>query len=205
MASDFQAYASIGKDVVVALCSLTGAYVALSGLKAWKRQLLGKTDYELARRFLLSAYKVRDAVKVVRDPYISPLEATECFKGKETAGNTCYDLEIEVCRDRLEKLANVWTEYEVVLLEAEVSWGDGIRGSSKNLKKCVSTLRSKFRDHIFYARRVKEESKGRGGDLMKVDEVIQDAGNEDAPDKFQSSVNDAISEIADFLSPHLKA
>jgi hypothetical protein len=43
---------SVLKDVCVTGAALTGAYVAVRGLSAWRLQLHGKADYELARQSL---------------------------------------------------------------------------------------------------------------------------------------------------------
>jgi hypothetical protein len=46
--TSWQIYASIAKDVITAGAAITAAVVAVKGLRAWKKQLRGKTDYELA-------------------------------------------------------------------------------------------------------------------------------------------------------------
>lgn len=74
MQTSWQIYASIAKDVITASAAVTAAVVAVKGLRAWKKQLRGKTDYELARRCLKAVYRVRDGIRMVRNPLQSSEE-----------------------------------------------------------------------------------------------------------------------------------
>jgi hypothetical protein len=62
----------------VAIC--VGAIMAFIGINAWKKQLRGSTEYELARRYLKAIYKIRDAIKYVRNPFISVDEMARAYK-----------------------------------------------------------------------------------------------------------------------------
>jgi hypothetical protein len=75
--SMLEAMAALRELVLIAASSIA-AVVALLGLRTWKKQLKGRTDYELARRLLKSAYAVRDALQIVRH-----LEFTR-FRGRLT-------------------------------------------------------------------------------------------------------------------------
>lgn len=58
------------RDVVVMSAEAGGAVIAGLGLKTWRRQLRGHTEYDLVRRLLRAAYSVRDQVASVRSPFI---------------------------------------------------------------------------------------------------------------------------------------
>ena len=66
-----QAYVTLIKDVITGLSALTAAIIAILGLQAWKKQLKGKTEYELAQKYLRAIYKIREAFAWVRNPYQS--------------------------------------------------------------------------------------------------------------------------------------
>lgn len=61
----------VAKDLILSTAAITGAYVAVSALGAWKEQLKGKTDYDLSRRILITIFKCRDAIEVLRHPIMS--------------------------------------------------------------------------------------------------------------------------------------
>jgi hypothetical protein len=62
------------KDVATAGAAIVAAVVAVLGLRAWRRQLRGQTQYELARRLLRAVYRVRDEIQGVRNPVIMASE-----------------------------------------------------------------------------------------------------------------------------------
>lgn len=63
-----QKYITLIKDIITGLSAFTAAVIAIMGLQAWKKQLKGKTEYELAQRLLRATYKVREAFSWVRNP-----------------------------------------------------------------------------------------------------------------------------------------
>jgi hypothetical protein len=68
---------SAWKDVVIGLSAASAAVFAYLGLSAWRRELKGKSEYELAKEVLKSVYKVREAFKHVRRPGIYQYEYPE--------------------------------------------------------------------------------------------------------------------------------
>lgn len=67
-------------EIVNTLVIVGGAMIAVVGVNAWKKQLKGSTEYELAKRYLKSVYKIRDAIKYVRNPFISIDEMAVALK-----------------------------------------------------------------------------------------------------------------------------
>ena len=54
------------KDIFLAVAALIGSCAAWLGLSTWNRQLIGNTEYDLARRILPLCYRYRDAIRGVR-------------------------------------------------------------------------------------------------------------------------------------------
>src|SRR5215212_10812739 len=77
---EWQSYLSFIKDLVTVFATVIGGGIAIYGLVAWKRQLRGRTEYELARRVLRAVYKVRDAIQGVRNPLQSAGEIEASLK-----------------------------------------------------------------------------------------------------------------------------
>jgi hypothetical protein len=112
-------------DIVTALAAGIGAVVAVVGLNAWKKQLKGKTDYELARRYLRAVYKIRDAIKFVRNPFISLGEMEQALKERGSNQSTSDHKETSraVYSVRWKKVTEAGSDLTLELREAEVSWG----------------------------------------------------------------------------------
>lgn len=70
-------WAALLKDVMTILGAGVAIYVALRGLSAWRRQLKGNVQYELARRLLTNVYRARDALHAVRALYVPTSETLE--------------------------------------------------------------------------------------------------------------------------------
>ena len=70
----------LGRSVLVASAAITGVVVALVGLRTWRHQLKGKTEYELARRLLRAAYTVRGEFQRVRSPLMLGGEIQRAFE-----------------------------------------------------------------------------------------------------------------------------
>lgn len=77
---EWQGRISLIKDIVTILVALVGGGVAIYGLISWKRQLKGKTEYELARRVLRAVYRLRDAIRGIRNPLQSTGEIEHSLK-----------------------------------------------------------------------------------------------------------------------------
>jgi hypothetical protein len=111
------------------------AYVGLSGLSTWKKQLSGTSSHDLARRVLVLAYQYRDAVDRVRNPWISPGEMeldVSQLSGREERDRrflgtcTAYDKRFQLVTENRRDL-------DVTLLEAEALWGADIKSLVKPL------------------------------------------------------------------------
>lgn len=83
----FQKYVTLFKDVITCISALTATVVAILGLQAWKKQLKGKTEYELAQKLLYATYKLREAIAWVRNPFQSAAEISKAMKEYNIEGS----------------------------------------------------------------------------------------------------------------------
>ncbi len=97
------------RDLLLVVPAWTGAVVAILGLNAWRRQLRGKDDYELARRLLRATYRYRDSLRRARTSF--------AFESPKP-GQTPRDFEREVWWHRFEPLENARRKLEAELLES---------------------------------------------------------------------------------------
>lgn len=171
----------------------TGAIIAVIGVNAWKQQLKGKTDYELARRYLRSVYKVRDALKYVRNPFMS---SDEIFLALRESGLSDTDYSDRkksnraVYAKRWEKVIGAASDLDVEYLEAEVSWGTGIVKVSEDFNA--------FRKKLFVSLKMFLEERPLSNER---EDIIYDGGDDD---DFNIDMRKAIENIEKFLKPHLK-
>jgi hypothetical protein len=118
---DFLRYAP---SILQAVSITVTALFAIAGLRAWKRQIIGKRRIEVAEEALLAAYKARNAMSYVRNP------ASFGGEGATRPRREGEDQGIAMARDaefapleRLQKANADFAELEKTRLLCEVHFG----------------------------------------------------------------------------------
>jgi hypothetical protein len=156
-------------DAALGAAALVTAGVAAFGLRSWRRELRGRTEYDLARRLLLAAYKVRDNIDHVRSPFIATAE----FEGPtEVSGepNDPSDRYSHVYRKRWERFVDALREFQTVAVEAEVFWGQVAADAEEALCSCAADLSIRLEFYLLNRDSVPKEQRllryGSDGDVF---------------------------------------
>jgi hypothetical protein len=143
--SQLQIIISIVKDVVTFISLSVGTYVAVRGLETWRRQLRGTAEYEAGRRTLRALFRLKNAVKAVRNSLIWPREEVAAMKEKGVEMSSrdpkshveglwaVYEL-------RWQRVIEALSELEVEAIEAEILWDSDVRDPLEEIKRSVSSL-----------------------------------------------------------------
>jgi len=202
-----QEYITLAKDVVTILAALVAATVAIMGLRTWKKQLRGKTEYELARRLLCSVYRVRDAIRIVRNPFVSSAEAVQSMQETEMEiesfdpRNTQHTVlrQQAVYQRRWKGIQEAFMELDVDALEAEVIWEHDIAEHLQLLRQHTSTLYANIQR---YLRNLSNPPRHQETEsLREIDRIIYAAGEDNA---FSAGVLAAIEGVENHLKAYLK-
>lgn len=198
-------WVSLAKDFATLVAACVGAWVAIKGLNAWRRQLKGKTDYELARKVLRACYKVRDSIASVRHPAIWSAEFDAAQKKVVIDDPTLKDYpdaakRFAVYQVRWTRLSEALSELDAEAFEAEVSWETPIKAKLADLRRLVGKLRWAINEHIDARTDSQKRMQPQG---KEADDVVFDKGDEHSPDEFSQKVQKAIAEIEEILRPHL--
>ena len=195
MSTETETIITIITNSITALAAIVVAGVAIYGVFwEWKKQMRGKTDYEIARRYLKTVLQLRDAIKFVRNPFISIDEMqvaleengfdSKEYEDKNKTNRAVYSL-------RWKKVTDTWTTLEAELIEAEVSWGKEAVEVQKSLDDLVRKLRGALWLYL--------NGDVKGG--FSENKLIYDVGEDD---KFSKKVLKAIEKIETYLKQHLK-
>src|SRR5436190_17833583 len=76
-------YTKIGQNVILALCAIATVLIAFFGLKTWRKELKGKSEYIKAKEVLKAVYKVRTAFMHVRNPSVYSHEYPEEMRSEQ--------------------------------------------------------------------------------------------------------------------------
>jgi len=181
-------------DAITAISAIIIAVLAIYGIREWKRQIKGKTNYEIARRYLRAALKFRNEIQYVRNPFIPVNEMQIALKEhgfKSEEYTDTVKTNMAVYSRRWKKVQEAWSDLEVELLDAEVSWGLDAVDASKDLILLAKELFAALQMYI-------------DGNRKKIkDELIYNQGTPGEPDDFSKRVMEAIDKIKVFLEPHL--
>ncbi len=195
------------RDILTIVCAVIASYVALMGLSTWRRQLRGNTQYDLARRLLLSAYKLRDAVEGVRTPGIHSVEVAHALKetGVSTDGRSQRDSvrleKVAVYEVRWRRVQDAKSELSVNCFEAQVLWGEEAKAAYQAINSCVQKLWAAIvMDMEFEARGVTETDLANMLDRKKILSPMV-ATPED--DEYMVELNRSIQRLDDLVKPHL--
>ena len=127
-------------SAITALAAIFAVTIAALGLRTWRRELHGKTEYGLARKVLLGVYRLRDTVDVFRSPLIHGWEMVP--DGAEVPSMPPANGNAVALSRRWGRVAEAYSTLLVDLLEAEVTWGPKLAEVATQLSDCLHDLRS---------------------------------------------------------------
>ncbi len=195
-----------GKDVVVAAAAAFAAYFAYLGLSTWRRELKGKSEYQLAKDVLKSVYKVREAFKHVRHPAIYQYEYPEGMTDHHghLKQENKHEGTAHVYEERWKKMDEAFSELESYHLDAQVEWGAEFQDVIKDLRSCRATLLVTIQEKLY---RMKNPYDGADRSVEEAKEersVLYHIGEDSKHDSFTPEINAAVGKFEEWLRPHIK-
>ena len=179
------------------------AFAASLGVGAWRRQLRGRSAYNLARDTLQCVYKLRDRLQWVRNPAVWGVE----YYGRPGRPADLRDVDADdyayVYRKRWEPVGEVGRELELLQIQAKVLWQDQLKSPSRKLAGCVTDLNGAVADFLEskqQSRRVRNDE----GNPKDLERVLYNLSREGKDDEFTTRLKLAVSEFEQVLRPHMK-
>ena len=195
-----------GKDIIVAGSAASAAFFAYLGLSTWRKELKGKSEYQLAKDVLKSVYKVREAFKHVRNPVIFQYEYPEEMTDRHghLKQENRHEGTAHVYQERWKIMDEAFSELEGYHLDAQVEWGAEFQDVIKDLRSCRAEL-------LVAIQRMLERMKDTyDKEVLSVDEraeersVLYHLGGDSKHDKFTPDIDTAIEKFEKWLRPHIK-
>ena len=204
LAKQIGEYTSIGQNVVLAVCGIATVTIAALGLKTWRRQLKGTSEYTKSKEVLKAVYNVRRAFRHVRCAAIYSYEYPEemrdavGLKDEHEHAGTAH-----VYQQRWNILHEAWGRLEEQLLEAQVEWEEFNEDTITPLWKCKVELQIAIQDLLdakkSYGRQAVSPEDG-----AKRDSILYYGGKDSKHDKFTPEIEAAIAEFERKLRCHIK-
>ncbi len=204
--ADYVDLARIARECVVVIVSIIGVYIATRGLQTWRHQLHGNTEYELARRLLRATFRVRDKIRMVRNPYMSSSEISQAveneYPNEPDRKEDHADSTTAVYNSRWNQLREALSDLNVECVESEVIWGDHVPSRLKPLHAAIIELHVAIIRHLRqFGRRPEEIS---SEEQEKIDRMVYEISEDPDKDAFTARIQSAVNEVQEFLKPKLK-
>ena len=193
---------SIIKDLCISSAAIITALVAIKGLKSWSDELKGKVNFEVARKLIRDTYRLRDEIKYSRSPFTSANEFPEGYDPINKTNEEELKAWSHIFTNRWKPILIALQEFEAQTLEAEALWGERIKNSCLELKKCATKLSTSMdcmlsdisNNHDDF-NSDKEFAKQIKADIWSTSK---------ATDQLSKRINSAIENIEKELRPYLK-
>jgi hypothetical protein len=188
------------KDVTVACAAALTAWAAVIGLSKWRRELKGKTEFDLAFDLAKVTYGLRDELRACRSPLVS---GSEFPPGSDMlASSQDPQVWVYVFQNRWKSVTNVLPDFDSRALAAEALWGSAVRSKTDELRKCVWELYASMQSFI--------ENKAAEGEDLRADpafgkeirKAVFSSGSKDNP--LDQRIECAIQGIEDQIRHHLR-
>ena len=181
---------------------MVGVVIAWRGLTTWRKELRERGTYEVARRTLLSLYKVRRAIGGVRAFAFSSEEAADRPEGKPGEDKNVEEL-IWIYMKQWELVAAAMDAFNADVLEAEVVLGGEIQERAVVLRRLARELLHNLRLHVADVRGDSGESRLPVEKQKEIENVVTSLGDDAETDPFGAELAKAIEALEQALKPHV--
>jgi len=197
------------RDVAVSVSALVAALLAFLGVNAWRRQLKGTTEYQIALKTLKAIYALRESIIEARGRF-----AAVPYPGQRPSGERGH-AESDVLdaaqsyRQRLTRVGKCRADLLLAEQEALAVWGEEARDALAPLLSAVDELFAAY-DQYFDAELTRARKKDREGkeeepgpDDVVMYRALYSAADEDR-DPFGKRIARSSSHAEGFFRDRLK-
>ena len=189
------------KEILVSIAAIVASVVAIKGLRLWRNQLKGTTEYQISKRLLERVFALRDKIRVARFPFVSSAELSQRErKEDENPRERTINDQAFAYSERLKIVDKTKSDLQIVKFEAIALWGE------ENIKVIDVFLERVFKLYAAYRgyfdlKRIDRE--GKETELLKeYESVMYGVGSKS--DKFCKEVDDAVLDIEKKFRGYLK-
>lgn len=194
-------------NIVVAGSAATVAIVSVIGLKTWRKQLIGASRHETAKKVILAALKTKRAIDRMRSPFGYSFEE-EGLSAEKKLASGAESREHRYAKRLKVLLADDASAFELAAFEAEALWGKEATDKTDLLQNCINDLYHAF-DIYFLLAQQAQTNRGMGEKLSQEerDSMIQHGhilwwpGRE--KDEFGRHVEQAVKSIRGHFKKYL--
>jgi hypothetical protein len=194
---------SIISNIILAISAIVVSILGFIGLQQWKRELNGKSKYEIARELAKLAFKYRDSYNSARNLFTYSEESTDRKKDEKETEQIRFDLDEQYSRGkRVEQLYQIVSQIHEVGWEASILLDEKVTNYIKPIEETYRELliafRSYFRTQLMLARGTINP--------MEIDEnhqkrndIIYGTPDDEFGEKANIAVNTLVNELKKYI------
>jgi len=197
----------IARDLMVSLSALVASILAFLGLNAWRRQLRGTTEYQIALKTLKAIYALRESITEARGRFEAAPHPGEAQNG--TSAESEVLRAARSYRLRLTRVSECRADLLRTEQEALAAWGEQARDALTGLVLAVDELFTTcdlyFDDEVTRARKKDSEGKdlGPGANDVAMYHTLY-SGQDHDKDPFAKRIARSGSQAEEFYRAKLK-
>lgn len=177
------------KDIVLIICSIIGASVAIIGLSTWKKQIVGSLKLQTVHNLLRATYHLRDEIALLRRPML--------FFGVTIGDDNYQKHVIDLYNKKFDKIFDARAQIETYLRDAEVLIGDQVSKEYASIFKKVNVLHMNI-DFYIQSISPNPEAEDYAG---RYDKWI--INSRTSGDKYGEEFSAILKGIEEFLKPYI--
>lgn len=146
---------AVSKDILVAFTAIISLIAVIAGYNAWRREHVGKTEYELARRLLRAAKRVQRAFAQARNPFYFRKGSTAANKDNDPVNTLVENHKSPgksqriAYNERIAILSEAMNELDDGIIDADVlGWPTEMKIAVRKLEECCFRLTQAFNENI---------------------------------------------------------
>ncbi len=184
--------------------------IALYGLRSWKHELRGRTEYEVATNVLAGAYRIRDAIKQVQTPFMTPSEwIGRQKKEPESEHETLIYNTFYAFSNRINVVRDAVRDWYPHVVRSEALFGDDAKKATEALAKVANKLWIAI--EMWHKEEIRSRTdEGRFTSLYNIMYGIDPSQHPDLPEEarndngFHAEFREVMSRIENIFEPHLE-
>lgn len=192
------------KDLSTAVAAIVASIVAIIGLTAWKRQLKGTKEFELAHRVLIETYRLRDVIGYMRSTDLSREKKQVLQVDTENLiKDPDFDFKIEmiILQSRWERVSTVLSDYESMSAEVEALLGKEVKIILNAIYGYVRSFNTSFDIYRLYRQRKYDEDDNWRLYMHSLKSKVYASNDED--DNFKKELEEKIQDLKKSLCEYM--
>jgi hypothetical protein len=132
------------RDIAVSVSAIAAAIIAVLGINAWRRQLKGMTEYQIALKVLKALFAARESLVEARGRFTFPAEWADRVPDAGGRAEFMALIEAQSYQRRLSRVGSARADLHVAQQEALAVWGEPAHEALEEFFRAIDDLSAAY-------------------------------------------------------------